>query len=181
MNYYGAKELAASFRTVRKNTIQIANEIPEDKYGFSPAEGVRTVGENLVHIALSPRLHLQIHQQKLSTLVGFDFMGAFGALMAEAAKPRTKAEIVALLTDEGEKTANYLEGLDDAFLGETLVMPDPTAPPRTRFDMLMSMKEHEMHHRGQLMVMERMLGITPHLTRRMQEQMAAMQAAGQQK
>jgi uncharacterized damage-inducible protein DinB len=31
-----------------------------------------------------------------------------------------------------------------------------------------------MHHRAQLMVMERMLGIVPHLTRRMQERMAQM-------
>jgi hypothetical protein len=34
-----------------------------------------------------------------------------------------------------------------------------------------------MHHRGQLMLVERMLGITPHLTRHMQERMA--QAANQ--
>ena len=31
MNYYGAKELAESFQTVRKNTILIAEEIPEEK------------------------------------------------------------------------------------------------------------------------------------------------------
>ena len=35
MNYYGGKELAASFRTVRKNTIQIAEDIPESKYDFT--------------------------------------------------------------------------------------------------------------------------------------------------
>ncbi len=34
-----------------------------------------------------------------------------------------------------------------------------------------------MHHRGQLMVVERMLGITPHLTRQMEERIAAMQSA----
>jgi uncharacterized damage-inducible protein DinB len=43
--------------------------------------------------------------------------------------------------------------------------------------MLMGVKEHEMHHRGQLMLMERMLGITPHLTRANQARMAAMKAA----
>jgi len=42
--------------------------------------------------------------------------------------------------------------------------------------MIMGMKEHEMHHRGQLMLIERMLGITPHLTRQMQERFAAAQA-----
>jgi uncharacterized damage-inducible protein DinB len=43
--------------------------------------------------------------------------------------------------------------------------------------MILGVKEHEMHHRAQLMLMERMLGITPHLTRQMQARMAATQAA----
>jgi uncharacterized damage-inducible protein DinB len=56
-------------------------------------------------------------------------------------------------------------------------MPPGGAPPtRTRFDMILSVKEHEMHHRAQLMLIERMLGIVPHLTRRMQERHAASAA-----
>jgi uncharacterized damage-inducible protein DinB len=31
--------------------------------------------------------------------------------------------------------------------------------------MVLSSKEHEMHHRGQLMLMQRQLGIVPHVTR----------------
>jgi uncharacterized damage-inducible protein DinB len=42
--------------------------------------------------------------------------------------------------------------------------------------MLLSVKEHEMHHRGQLMLIERMLGIVPHLTRQMQQRMSQRQA-----
>jgi hypothetical protein len=34
-----------------------------------------------------------------------------------------------------------------------------------------------MHHRAQLMMIERMLGIVPHLTRQMQERMAAITKA----
>jgi hypothetical protein len=41
-------------------------------------------------------------------------------------------------------------------------------------------KEHEMHHRGQLMTLQRMIGQVPHLTRLMQERMTAMIAAQQQ-
>ena len=37
MTYYGPKEMAASFRTVRDNTIKIAEEIPEENYGFRSA------------------------------------------------------------------------------------------------------------------------------------------------
>ena len=39
---------------------------------------------------------------------------------------------------------------------------------KTRFEMLIGTKEHEMHHRAQLMVFERLLGIVPHLTRNRQ-------------
>ena len=40
---------------------------------------------------------------------------------------------------------------------------------KTRFEMLLSPKEHEMHHRGQLMLLQRMIGLVPHLTRQMQD------------
>jgi uncharacterized damage-inducible protein DinB len=43
--------------------------------------------------------------------------------------------------------------------------------------MILGVKEHEMHHRAQLMVIERMVGIVPHLTRQMQERMAAVTGA----
>src|ERR1035438_1446244 len=61
MTYYGAKELARSFRTVRDNTVKIAEEIPEEKYGFRPAEGCRSIAETLVHTAVMSRLQEQIH------------------------------------------------------------------------------------------------------------------------
>jgi uncharacterized damage-inducible protein DinB len=54
-------------------------------------------------------------------------------------------------------------------------MPKEMTPPsRTRFEMLLGPKEHEMHHRGQLMLIERLLGIVPHLTREQQARMGAM-------
>jgi hypothetical protein len=60
MNYYGAKDLADGLRTVRKNTLIIAEEIPEDRYGFRAAPETRTVAQTLTHIAVSPRMPEQI-------------------------------------------------------------------------------------------------------------------------
>ena len=171
VNYYGGKELAASFRTVRKNTLTIAEEIPEDKYRYRAAEGIRSVAEMLTHIALGGRFQEQVNfVEKRSSMEGFDHKRFMGGVVTEAAKPRTKAEIIALLKEEGEKYATALESLSDDFLGQSITMPPGGNPPsRTRFDMLASVKEHEMHHRGQLMLIERMLGITPHLTRERRE------------
>ena len=179
MTYYGARDLAASFRVVRANTIQIAEDIPENKYDFTAAPDCRSVAQTLAHVALAyPSLQLHLHQNKVSNLASFNFMEFFQKVGAEEGKPRSKSEIVALLKAEGEKFASYVESLSDAVLGEQVTMP-PGAQPATksRFEMLLSAKEHEMHHRAQLMMMQRMLGITPHLTRQMQERMAARAAA----
>jgi len=64
MTYYGAKDLAESFRTVRKNTLAIAEEIPEDKYSFRPMPETRSVGELLAHIALSNGFQKKLHAEE---------------------------------------------------------------------------------------------------------------------
>ena len=50
----------------------------------------------------------------------------------------------------------------------------PGGALKTRFEMLAGTKEHEMRHRGQLMLMERLLGIVPHLTRNRQARRDAL-------
>src|SRR5580692_6863279 len=110
MTYYGAKDLAAAFRTVRDNTIKIAEEIGEEHYGFRATPESRTIGETLVHIANGTRMPYEIHgARKVNTLVGFDFMGVFAPIMAEEKKPHTKAEILKALTDGRDQFASWLE------------------------------------------------------------------------
>jgi len=178
MIYYGSKELAQSFRTVRKNTIAIAEDIPEQHYGFRAAPETRTVAQTLVHLTVSPRFHEQIHLiERRTTLVGFDFFPFFTALAAEEQVERSKAEITGILRADGEKFAQLLEGLPENFLSQQVAYPqDMALPSKSRFEMLLSAKEHEMHHRAQLMLIERLLGIVPHLTRQMQAWIAEMQA-----
>ncbi|MBZ5660970.1 MAG: DinB family protein [Acidobacteriia bacterium] len=178
MNYYGGKELAASFRTVRKNTLAIANDIPEDKYSFRAAPDTRSVGELLAHIAVSYTFQHQVHaKERRTTLAGFDFPTLMKQLTAEEKAPRSKEQVIELLRANGETWATWVEGLDESFLSEAVQMPTGANPAtRSRFDMILSVKEHEMHHRGQLMLIERILGIVPHLTREMQARFAAAAA-----
>jgi uncharacterized damage-inducible protein DinB len=181
MTYYGPKEMAASFRTVRGNTLKIAEEIPEDQYGFRATPASRSVAETLVHIARGTGLQEQIHfVEHRDTLAGFDFFAFLGKMGAEEQRTRSKAEILELLRTEGEKFATALEGLSEDFLAEIVTYPQGMVPPtKSRFEMLLSPKEHEMHHRGQLMLVQRLLGMVPPLTRQMEERIAAMKAAAQ--
>jgi len=177
MIVYGSTQLANAFRTVRKNTVQIAQDIPEDKYDFVPAPGARSVSELLRHIAYATTFQEDVHRVKqLSTLKGYDF-GAIGREMqAKESESRDKTKIIELLETEGERFASWLESLSPDFLAETVT--DPTGvDSRSRLEMLTVGKEHEMHHRGQLMLIERMIGVVPHLTRQRMERIRAREAA----
>ena len=181
MHHYGATQIADAFRTVRNNTLLIASEIPEDQYSFSAAEGTRTVAQTLIHISNLHRFQFACHKDNiLTTLEGFNFPAFIGPIAASEQVPMSKHEIMERLKTSGEEFENWVRTLSDEFLAQVVTMPPGGTPPsRTRFDMLISVKEHEMHHRGQLMMMQRLIGLVPHLTRAAQARFAAMQQAKQ--
>src|SRR5947207_10731957 len=138
MTYYGGKEMAASFRTVRDNTIKIAEEIPESKYDFAPAPDCRTIGKTPVHIALGPTFQHHIQSNKISDIMQVNFSELSQKVMAEEAKPRTKAETIAFLKTEGDKFAAFLESLPESFLAEQVKMPPQAGgATKSRFEMLL--------------------------------------------
>src|SRR2546421_12766484 len=111
MTSYGAKDLASAFRTVRKNTIQVAEDIPESKYAFVVAPDVRSVARMLTHVAISTRMWEEVHKKRLTTLVGYDFFGMMDRFNAEEAKTRSKAESLDLLRTERLRFAEWMETL----------------------------------------------------------------------
>ena len=178
MTYYGTKHLADAFRTVRKNTIAIAEEIPAEHYGFRPAPLTRTVAEQLTHITVGTRWQVRLHEE------GVDFIDfeRFGRELARGAAEEqlltTKEEIIRALHEDGEQFAACLESFTEDRLAEVVGFPRSVQPAtKSRFELLLGVKEHEMHHRAQLMLIQRLLGIVPHLTRQ-REAMAAQAAGG---
>ena len=80
-------------------------------------------------------------------------------------------------SSRGEAFAKGLEAMTETALGEQVAFGPPIpGPGKSRFEMLLGVKEHEMHHRAQLFLIERMIGIVPHLTRARQERMAQLAA-----
>ena len=171
MTYYGSKELAASFRTVRKNTIQIAEDIPEEKYSFRAAADTMSVAEMLAHLACAPHWAEQcLFVEKKSSVATEDFARWMGEIAVKQKALTSKAAIVGALKADGEAFARRLESATEADLAAMVTAPNGA---KSRFEMLLGVKEHEMHHRAQLFLIERMLGIVPHLTRARQERQAA--------
>jgi uncharacterized damage-inducible protein DinB len=163
-------------RVVRKNTIAIAEDIPETQYDYRPSHDSRSVRETLLHMASMTLFDLHIHEeQRRTSMDGFDFRGFFAGLPTNEKWVLSKEEILAVLRDEGERWCDWVEKLPDAQAAEIVTRGGAGPGGKSRFEMLMGTKEHEMHHRAQLMVAERLLGIVPHLTRNRQRPAESVQ------
>jgi len=166
MSLYGMRELIDGVRAVRAGTIQVATDIPANHYAFRPAAESRSVAETLVHISWLWSFDRYLHQDAhLDSLDGFDFAKLIAQSRAEEAKPRSKEEIVKMLRVEGERFAHWLEQLPPELPPERVRMPGGGSV--SRFELLLGTKEHEMHHRAQLTVLERLVGVVPHFSRGM--------------
>jgi uncharacterized damage-inducible protein DinB len=161
MSLYGKRQLIASIRAIRTDTIRIATDIPAEQYGFRPVPESRSAAETLVHIASLWILDRRLHgDARIDSLEEFDFSALIAEWRAEEEKPRTKAEIVEMLRVEGERFVAWLKALPDLVLAERVRMPGGGSA--SRFDLIVGTKEHEIHHRAQLTVVERLVGVVPH-------------------
>ncbi len=152
------------FAPCEKTQSPLPQDIPEDKYTYRAAPNTRTVSQLLSTSPDYPRGSRNCTASVWHRLKATIFQDDSGRTSAEEHVPRTKAEIIDLLQRSAEAFASFLEGLSEGVLAERVSMPGGQ-PAKSRFEMLLSIKEHEMHHRGQLMLIERQLGIVPHLTR----------------
>ena len=71
MTYTGAN-ISPKRLYLRKNTISIAQDIPEDKYNFRAAPNTRTVSQLLIHLAVSPSWQQELHSQRVASLEGYE-------------------------------------------------------------------------------------------------------------
>jgi uncharacterized damage-inducible protein DinB len=174
MNLYGPKQLADGIRAIRQNTILIAEDVHEDDYLFRPCVGSRSVAEILIHVAFFSNFDYLFHEENhVTTMKAFDFGQFLKDSESQEKKHHTKSKLIELLRYSGESWAEWVEFVPEPFLAETVAQRDGTL--KTRFEMILGTKEHEMHHLGQLTVIERTLGIVPHLTRRNSDARASEQ------
>ena len=167
MTYYTSADLANAFRTVRKNTLQVAQDIPSDKWDYRATPDTRSVADTLSHLAANTHWVHKVHGvDKATSLSGEQFGKYIAEANVYASSLSSRDAILAALEADGKAFSDWLASLDEPTLAERVAFVPPIQPSsKTRFEMLLGVKEHEMHHRGQLMLVERLLGVVPHLTR----------------
>jgi uncharacterized damage-inducible protein DinB len=167
MNLYGPTQLATSIRTVRANTIAVADDIPKAHYGYRVTPESRSVEQILQHIIVNTQVTEHMHGQpdRIESFENLDFRALVNRLPVQERDRRSKSEIIALLKTEGDHFCQWIEQVPESVLAEPVHMPRGSNPEtKNRFELVLGAKEHEMHHRAQPMVIQRLLGIVPHLT-----------------
>lgn len=130
--------------------VQLAEAIPADKYDWRPDEGVRSVGESLLHLAS----------------VNFLIPMLAGHTPAENVDPMTletsvtgKADIIATVKASYAYANEGVKGISKKQLGDKVEFPFPGEYNKT--NALMVLTGHCEEHLGQLIAYARMNGITP--------------------
>jgi uncharacterized damage-inducible protein DinB len=142
------QELKQETQTTRR----VLERVPDDKLAWRPHEKARTLGELALHVAMVP--------------------GGVAALVASPSpaqtpqftdpSPKSASELIPALDQSIAKAMQVLGGMDDATLVATwrLMQGDRELFAIPRVAMLRSvMLNHWYHHRGQLTVYLRELGV----------------------
>ena len=160
---YGTRHLVAGLRAVRANTIRMAEDIPDEQYPYRATPGTRSIAETLVHIAWLWKSDRAIHEEsRITTVEGYDFVALMSTSTVEEKRRWTKAEIIQHLAAEGERHAAWLESRPDGYMAERVQLGDGASI--SRFEWFLATKEHELQHRAQLTVLQRLIGIAPRFT-----------------
>jgi len=149
-----ASEVLRSWNYIGKRLIDMAEDLPEDKYDYRPTPEVRTFAEQLLHVAGS-------NYHFIDTARGREL----GPEDLPREKHRTKAEVVAVLKKSFEEGAELIRQAGDEGMGKQVKYPYGNRQ-MSQYGFWLDPVEHAGEHYGQLVVYYRLNGLVPPASRR---------------
>jgi uncharacterized damage-inducible protein DinB len=129
--------------------VSLAEAIPEDKYDWRPAEGIRSVGEAVAHIASA---HYYLAMSAGATLPeGLDIMTMESTLTE-------KADLIEALKKSYSFVKDWAKSVLEENFEDQVELPFGTFSKRQMYFLITS---HSSEHLGQLIAYARSNGITP--------------------
>jgi uncharacterized damage-inducible protein DinB len=139
------KEFAKHLAISKQLTIDVANAMPADGYGFKPNPQEMGFGQLMAHIAeANAGMVARVAGQKNTLVKPTDLAN--------------KEAVVAYLTDSFDNWQKLVNGLSDADLEK---LSGPEGRQLTAREAMWSYFTHTAHHRGQAEVYLRVKNITP--------------------
>lgn len=142
--------LRDNFERFRGVTLQMLNLVPEDKLSWRPVENLRSLGEQFLHIARVEDYHAR----------GF-FAGDWNPERAKvSSSPLSRASLKHELVSPRPFLMQNLEVLEVARLDTFPQVPSVPIPWSLR-TWLWYLVNHEVHHKAQIALCLRQIGIKP--------------------
>jgi uncharacterized damage-inducible protein DinB len=143
-------DLREHLKRYRDVTLQTLEFVPDDKLGWAPGEGLRTFAGQFMHVAQAEDFYSH----------GF-FTGEYDfSRLKPPAEPVTGDLLRQRLSDAHAFTDERLASLAAGKLDEVMEVPNVPVAWTLR-SWLWYLVEHEIHHKAQLALYLRQVGITP--------------------
>lgn len=143
------KDFAERWETSRQYLMAVAEAMPESDYNYQPTPEEMSFADQLMHIAWVIDWHC------FSKIDGQEFRPRLEAFQSEGL---TKGEMMAIVDREFGRAAKLMADFDPGRLEEKGTYGKFT---RTRRQFFLLMADHVTHHRGQMIVYLRLMGIVP--------------------
>ena len=158
------EEALEAWEHVRKGVLEEAENIPDERYDFRPADESRSVGELLLHIVASGLMmtgELGREDGDFTRQSYPEFLEEYAGHLPEAPEPDELRDLLTLTFAEG---AARLRATGELRMLQMIARFDGL--PGTRMAWLNHGIAHEMYHRGQLALYARLMELVPALTQR---------------
>ncbi|HJU93438.1 MAG TPA: DinB family protein [Pyrinomonadaceae bacterium] len=164
-----AETITALWKEARSGLIQEVEKIPEDQFSFRATPETRSIAELLQHVISSQKMLVGEVCRPDTNLMRQSFAAHAEEYARGVNEVNDKNGLLELLRngmDESEQKINsYCDKLDETMVGFQ-------GHPLTKTVFLTFAVSHEMYHRGQLTVYQRLLNIEPVLTVRLKKMFA---------
>jgi uncharacterized damage-inducible protein DinB len=150
-----AADILLSFSDSESKVLALAKIVPEDKYSWRPAPGVRSFGEVFIHVVSANQLLMKLGTSAPSA---DELKAAFEEQPKLEKQTLSKDRIIQMLT---ESFASVRKSLESARPGTLAHEADYFGTPTTRRGIFVNMDVHIAEHLGQAIAYARMNGITP--------------------
>ena len=157
------ENIIGSWKEVRSGLIDEAAQIPADQFEFQAAPDMRSVAKLLQHIIQSQKFLIGEVCRPDTNLLRQPFADQIKHYAPGVGDVNDKDGLLSLLRASMDETGAQLLAAGDE-LKNTMKRFDGKEMTKVAF--LSFAIAHEMYHRGQLTVYERLLGIEPALTQR---------------
>jgi uncharacterized damage-inducible protein DinB len=134
---------------VEKKIVALAEAMPQEKYDWRPAEGVRSVADVYMHIAQGNYL--------VPSLAGVKPPAGLDLMKYDKAATN-KADVVTALHASFDHARKFVKGVSDSDLAKEV---DLFGQKKTIRDLLLAELEHSHEHLGQSIAYARMNGVKP--------------------